>query len=770
MQRWPCYIVCALALTGCGGSETEVEKNEFRVSEKGIRYERMKPLGLDREVRRLLAKMTLAEKVGQMTQVTLEAVAEDDEQGNAVLDEEKLRTAILTHHVGSILNCGGQARTVDNWRAIITTLQDLATQETRLAIPILYGIDSVHGANYVRGATIFPQNIAMAATGNIDLVKASAEVTALETRAAGIPWNFNPVLGLARQPLWSRHFETYGEDAYVVSVLGAATIEGSQGSALSDSRRVAACMKHYLGYSVPRSGQDRTPAAISDRELRELFLKPFAAAVRANVATVMVNSSEINGLPVHASPYYLRTILREELGFKGFVVSDWKDIMNLYEREKVAASQREAVKMAVMAGIDMSMVPYDYDFCRHLIDLVEKEEVPMARIDQAVGAILRVKFRLGLFERPYPDPDLVESFAAASAQRLNLRAARECLTLLKNEQSRLPLAKTARVLVTGPGADLLSTMNGGRTLTRQGDQESLYPQEKDTILEAIQKKLGSDHVKYAPGVGFDSVKDLNAVLHLAAEVDVIIACLGEPSYCETPGNITDLTLSEPQRTLIGVLAETEKPIVVVLTQGRPRIVRDIVDQAQAILLAYLPGMEGGTAIADALFGDVNPSGKLPFTYPKHTGMFTPYDHKHSEEAPPNRFDPQWPFGHGLSYTRFAYRGLNADRFEFKQTESVTVTVEVTNVGERRGQEIVQLFLSDQVATVTPPVRRLRGFQKIELRPGQSEIVKFLLRPEAFSFIGVENAPVWEPGDFDLHVGDLSQTITLVADPEGTAKR
>ena len=465
MQRWPFYIACALALTGCGGSETEVEKNEFRVSEKGIRYERMKPLGLDREVRRLLAKMTLAEKVGQMTQVTLETVAEDDEQGNAVLDEEKLRTAIVTHHVGSILNCGGLARTVDNWRHIITTLQDLATQETRLAIPILYGIDSVHGANYVRGATIFPQNIAMAATGNVDLVKASAEVTALETRAAGIPWNFNPVLGLARQPLWSRHFETYGEDADVASVLGAATIEGSQGSGLSDSRRVAACMKHYLGYSVPRSGQDRTPAAISDRELRELFLKPFAAAVRANVATVMVNSSEINGLPVHASPYYLRTILREELGFKGFVVSDWKDIMNLYEREKVATSQREAVKMAVMAGIDMSMVPYDYDFCVHLIDLVEKEEVPMARIDQAVGAILRVKFRLGLFERPYPDPDLVESFAAASAQRLNLRAARECLTLLKNEQSRLPLAKTARVLVTGPGAHLLSTLNGGWTLT-----------------------------------------------------------------------------------------------------------------------------------------------------------------------------------------------------------------------------------------------------------------------------------------------------------------
>ena len=770
MWRWASYIACALALIGCGGSETDVEKNAFRVSEKGIQYERMKPIGLDREVRRLLAKMTLAEKVGQMTQVTLEVVSENDEQGNAVLDDEKLRAAILTHHVGSIFNCGGQARTVDNWRDIITTLQDLATQETRLAIPILYGIDSVHGASYVRGATIFPQNIAMAATGNIDLVRAGAEVTALETRAAGIPWNFNPVLGLARQPLWPRHFETYGEDAHVASVLGAAYVRGSQGPDLSDSRRVAACMKHYLGYSVPRSGQDRTPAAISERELRELFLKPFAAAVRADVATVMVNSSEINGLPVHASPHYLRTILREELGFKGFVVSDWKDIMNLYEREKVATSQREAVKMAVMAGIDMSMVPYDYDFCGHLIDLVEKEEVPMARIDQAVGAILRVKFSLGLFHSPYPDPDLVESFASASAQDLNLRAARECLTLLKNEQSRLPLAKTAKVLVTGPGAHQLSTLNGGWTLTWQGDQESLYPPEKDTILEAIQKKLGSDRVKYAPGVGFDSVEDLNGALHLAAEVDVIIACLGEPSYCETPGNITDLTLSAAQRTLIETLSETEKPIVVVLTQGRPRIVRDIVDQVQAILLAYLPGMEGGTAIADALFGDVNPSGKLPFTYPKHTGMFTPYDHKHSEEAPPNRFDPQWPFGHGLSYTKFAYRGLNADRFEFMETESVTVTVEVSNVGKRRGQEIVQLFISDQVATVTPPVRRLRGFRKIDLRPGQSEIIKFLLRPEAFSFIGVDHEPVWEPGDFDLRVGDLSQTITLVADPKGAGKK
>ena len=716
---------------------------------------------MEKKIDKLLAKMTLQEKVGQMTQVTLEVVAgQTSEDGWLKLDAKKLHDAIVNHQVGSILNCGGQARTVDNWCEIITQMQDMATKQTRLGIPIIYGIDAIHGANYTLGATIFPQHIAMAATGNVDLVRAESEITALEIRASGMPWNFSPVLGLGRNPMWPRQWETFGEDAYIASVMAAAYVEGQQGSDISQPTKVAACMKHYFGYSVPLTGKDRTPAYIPERQLRQYFLKPFAAAAKAGVATVMVNSSEINGIPVHSDKFLLVDVLRGELGFDGFVVSDWADIDNLYKREMVAKDQREAVKMAVMAGIDMSMVPYDYSFYDHLVDLVKTGEVPESRINEAVADILRVKFQLGLFDKPYPNKQLKEQFATDASRQVNLKAAREAITLLKNENNILPLSKDKKVLVTGPSANKLSLLNGGWTITWQGDNESLYPQEKSTILEAIQDKVGTGSVEYIEAVTFDKELDIPAVVSAASSADVIVACIGEPTYCETPGNIDDLTLSAPQIRLVQELAATGKPIVMVLVQGRPRVVRTIVDHAGAILTAYLPGMEGGQAIADVLFGDVNPSGKLPFTYPKYSGWHVCYDHKKSEDTAPNKFDPQWPFGHGLSYTTFKYSALKLDKKQLSPDDKLAVAVNVTNTGSREGAEIVQLFLSDIVATITPPVKSLKRFTKVYLKPGEKQTVKFELGWDDFAFIGRQNKPVVEPGEFKVSIGGLTESFEI----------
>jgi len=716
---------------------------------------------MESKIEKLLAKMTLEEKVGQMTQVTLEVVAgQTTEDGWLKLDKKKLHDAIVNHHVGSILNCGGQARSVDNWHQIITQIQELATKQTRLGIPIIYGIDAIHGANYTLGATIFPQHIAMAATGNVDLVRTEGEITALEVRASGIPWNFSPVLGLGRNPIWPRLWETFGEDAYIASVMGAAYVEGQQGSDISQPTKVAACMKHYLGYSVPLSGKDRTPAYIPERQLRQYFLKPFAAAVEAGVETVMANSSEINGIPVHSSRFLLVDLLRGELDFDGFVVSDWADIDNLYKREMVAKDQRQAVKMAVMAGIDMSMVPYDYSFYDHLVDLVNSGEVSMSRIDQAVADILRVKFRLGLIENPYPNKQLKEQFATAASRQVNLQAAREAMTLLKNENNVLPLGKNTNILVTGPTANKLSVLNGGWTIIWQGDNEALYPQEKSTILEAIQDKAGAGRVEYIEAVTFDDELDISGAVTAAGRADVIVACLGEPTYCETPGNIDDLTLSPPQIRLVQELAATGKPIVMVLVEGRPRVIRTIVGHAGAILMAYLPGMEGGQAVADVLFGDANPSGKLPITYPKYSGWYVCYDHKKSEETAPNKYDPQWPFGHGLSYTTFEYNNLQLDKNQLSPDHTLTVTVSISNTGSRRGGEIVQLYLSDIVATVTPPVKSLKRFSKVYLKPGETQTVEFKLGRKDFEFIGRDNKPVVEPGQFKISIGGLTETFEL----------
>jgi len=723
-----------------------------------------KAASIDKKIENLLSKMTLEEKVGQMTQVTLQVVTKT--RGTSTtqheLDPIKLEEAIIKYHVGSILNVYDVAHTVDHWHKVITAIQDLATKKTRLGVPVIYGIDAIHGANYTLEATLFPQSLGMAATWNLDLSKKEGEITAFEVRASGIPWNFNPVLGVGRNPLWPRLWETYGEDPHLVSVMGKAYVKGLEGdnNDISAPDKVAACMKHYLGYSVPLSGKDRTPAWIPKRMLREIFLTPFKGAVEAGVHTVMINSSDINGIPVHSSYHLLTEVLRNQLGFKGFTVSDWADIINLYERDKIATSNKEAVRMAVMAGVDMSMVPYDFSFYNDLLELVKEGEIPVSRIDEAVERILRVKIELGLFENPYPNKKMKNKMGSKEFAAVALQVARESITLLKNENNLLPLAKNKKVLVTGPTATSLVPLNGGWTYTWQGTEEALYPKDKNTILEAIEEKVGKQNLTYIPGTSFDKEIDIQSVVEGSKNADVAIVCLGENAYCETPGNINDLTLPKAQLKLAEALEQTGIPVVLVLVEGRPRIINRIVDDAGAILMAYLPGNEGGLAVADVLFGDFNPCGKLPITYPRYHNALYSYDHKYNEVKGPNKYDPQFPFGHGLSYTTFEYSNLVLDKKKITTSLPLTVKVDVKNTGKRPGKEVVILYLSDLVRSVTPPVRQVKGFKGVWLERGQSETVIFTLTKDDLAFVGRDNKWVVEPGEFKVTLGDLSEIFVL----------
>ncbi len=718
---------------------------------------------IDQQVERLLKRMTLEEKVGQMTQITLSVVSKPRKAGSFsnVLDLQKLRTAIVQRGVGSILNTGGAANTAANWQDMISTMQKMATQETRLGIPILYGIDAIHGSNYIKEATLFPQSIAMAATWNRELVRKEGEITALETRAVGIPWNFNPVLGLGRQPLWSRIWETYGEDAYAAAQFGREYIWGLQGKDGNVARddRVAGCMKHYAGYSVPLSGHDRTPAWIPIRILRELFLPPFHEAVRAGVLTVMVNSAEINGVPAHASSFLLTRVLRDEWHFRGLVVSDWEDVKHLYTRDHVAASPKDAVRMAVEAGLDMSMVPFDYSFADYLIQLVKEGTIPESRIDQSVRRILRVKYRLGLFDDPFPRKEWLSRIGTPEHKAVSLQAAREAVTLLKNDGNVLPLNAESNILVTGPTAHLKSVLNGGWSYVWQGNEERLYPKDDPTLLQAIRARA-KGKVTYVPGADFEQAKESDRALAAAKKADVIVACLGEPAYCETPGNINDLSLPAAQIDLVRKLEETGKPVVIVLLEGRPRIIRPIVEKARGIIMGYLPGPQGAQAIAEVLFGETNPSGKLPITYPRYVNDFNSYDYKYSRNFEVNRINPQWPFGFGLSYTTFKYSDLQLSAKQLKNGQTLRVSVHVTNTGKRPGKEAVLLYLSDLVRSVSPPVKRLKGFEKIALQPGETKTVTFSVTPQALSFVNAQNKRVIEPGTFKVQIGPLSQTFEL----------
>lgn len=714
------------------------------------------------EVAKLVGKMTLEEKVGQMTQLTIQAISK--KQGNKdqhhELDLQRLEEVIVKYHVGSILNVYDKAHEINYWHEVINKIQDVATKKTRLNIPVMYGIDAIHGATYTLNSTLFPQALGMASTWNREIAKKTGEITALETYASGIPWNFNPVLDLGRQHLWPRLWETYGEDVFLASEMGYNYIKASQENASVPKNRFTTCLKHYVGYSFPLNGLDRTPAWISERMLREYFLPPFEAGVKAGALTVMVNSGEIDGIPGHANYHLLTEVLRGEMNFQGFVVSDWEDIKRLFTRDRVADSPKEAVRLAVMAGVDMSMVPQDLSFYELLVELVKENKVPMSRIDEAVSRILYVKMKIGLFENPYPDKTYLSKFATPENTQANLDAAHESIVLLKNDKNILPLKKDKQIFVTGPTSRMLSVLNGGWTITWQGNEESLMQQDKKTVVDAMVSEVSSKKIIFNEGCSFDKMLDVDNAVNLAKQADVVVLCLGESAYCETPGNITDLTLPKAQIEYAKKIIATGKPVVLVMLEGRPRVITEIADKVDGIVVAFLPGMQGGVAISDVLFGNVNPSGKLPITYPKSVNGITLYDYKPIEFFDGNKYDPLFPFGHGLSYTKFTYSNLKLNATEMTENGEIKVTVDVKNSGDKKGKEVVQLYLTDVFGSVSRPNKQLKGFDKIELSPGETKTVTFVINKDHLSFIGLQNKRIVEKGDFVVTVKDLQAKFSL----------
>jgi len=716
----------------------------------------------------LIKKMTLEEKVGQMTQVTIAVIAKGgggNQDGS--IDPAALKTAVVDHKVGSILNTTAHAFSVDTWNQIITQIQD-EVKNTRLKVPVVYGLDAIHGQTYTLNSTLFPQNIGMAATRNLELAKAVTKVAANELRASGVRWNFAPVLDIGRQPLWSRFPETYGEDVFIGKTMGAAVVKAYEEDGLKNQTAVASCMKHYLGYSASRTGKDRTPIYLPEIEMREYYLPQFREAVKAGASTIMINSSEINGEPVHASKYLLTNVLRKELGFQGLIVTDWEDIKRLHDRHNVAATPRQAVAMAINAGIDMSMVPNDYSFYDLLIEAVKKGEVPMSRIDDAVKRILVLKYKVGLFDNPYPEPGAKNNFGKPEYQALALNAAHEAMTLLKNKDNVLPLSKNAKVLVAGPSAQSISALNGCWSYTWQGKNEEWYPADSKTILQAITDKLASANVTTTTGKGFDNVLNYDAVklTAAAANADVIILCLGEDAYAESPGNIRDLALPDDQVALAKAAAATGKPVILVLTEGRPRFITGIEPSMKGILMTYWSGKKTAEAIADVLFGDYNPDGLLPFTYPRSMGEIVMYDHKPTEEVREvfndninSGYDPLFPFGHGLSYTTFDYSDFQLNSATLTGNAKLTVSITVKNSGARDGKHTVELYTGDLYASVTPCMKRLRAFQKISLKAGETKKVTFTIDKNDLAFVNAQLKTVTEPGDFEIMIGDKKGKFT-----------
>ena len=731
----------------------------------------------EQKVEALLKQMTLDEKVGQMTQVNISVVLKGG-YGNqdASMDMQKLNEAVTKYKVGSILNAL-HAYSVETWHQIIRQIQDEAKKNSRF-IPIIYGLDGVHGQTYTLDATLFPTNIGMAATRNVDLAKQEAKVTAKELRASGVRWNFAPVLDLGRNPIWPRLPETFGEDVYITTTMGSAMVKAYEEDGLRNPTAVASCMKHYIGYGDPRSGKDRTPAYIPDIMLRELFLPSFAQAVKSGASTIMINSGEVNGVPVHGSKFLLTDLLRKELGFKGVIVSDWEDIKRLFERHRVASSPKEAVKMAVLAGIDMSMVPNDYSFFDLLKELVQSKEISMQRIDESVRRILLLKTKLGLFDNPYAERNATGNFDKPEHHQVALQAARESMTLLKNQNNVLPLAKSRKVLVAGPAANSNAALNGCWSFTWQGNDERWYPARNKTIVQAIKEKIGAQNVIDVTDTakGFNQPKnfDTTAIAANVANADAIVLCVGENAYAETPGNISDLTLDENQLALARAASRTGKPVILVLVEGRPRIITSIEKNMNAILMAYWPGSEGGPAIADVLFGDYNPSGRLPITYPRFTADIVPYDFKPTEgrEGEPREIDiltgsdvsvttPLYQFGHGMSYTNFNYSDIALNSKQLKANGTITATIKITNTGQRDGAHTVELYTRDLYASITPSLRKLKAFKKINLKPGETKDVSFTLSKADLSFINEKLQRVTEPGEFLIMIGDKRAEFSYV---------
>lgn len=714
------------------------------------------PQGSNARIDALLSSMTMEEKVGQMTQINLEVVLKKN-NGSIVypieVDSQKLHEAISKFGVGSFLNNGRMAHSREEWISVISAIQHMAS-ESRIQIPVLYGIDAIHGANYARNATLFPHQLAQAASWNPALVAQIAKTTAYETRSCGIPWVFSPIVDVGRQPLWSQFFETYGEDVYLTTTLGAAAVRGYQSEDLSAATSVAACVKHYVGYSAPQLGKDRTPAYMDERTLREIYLPPFQEAIQQGVRTLIVNSGELNGVPGHANGYLLRNVLREELGFEGIVLSDWGDIERLHTIHRVAHDNREAVAIAIEAGIDMSMVPNDFRFCAALVDLVKKGEVSETRIDSSVRRILQLKYDLGLFDNPLAlplDADLL--FGGEPHAKISYQAASESITLLKNEKHILPLSTDMNVLVVGPAGNSLSYLNGPWTRTWQGNDTIIEQEDERTIYQAIQAHSAT--ATYHIGCNEDSVVNRSTMTSDMLKSDVIVLCVGEKPSAEKPGDIHDLTLSAAQLALAEIAIAAGKPVILVLVEGRPRIVSSFVDRCQAVVLAYQPGSMGGAALADVLFGKVNPSGHLPFTYPRYVNDLLTYDHKKSEEVDKNYgsngYNPQWPFGAGISYTSFDYSDVQLSADTLRADEELEIKVTLSNSGVRSGKDVVQLYVSDEVASITPPVKQLRGFEKVDLEAGAAQTVSFRLSAKDLSFINAQLNSATEAGWFTVEV-------------------
>jgi len=722
------------------------------------------------KINALVKQMTLEEKVGQMAQVSIESLGKI-EGDNFVFDEAKLKDAVENYKIGSILNSPGMPLKAEQWNAVVEQIQNAAKQ-TKMKIPVLYGLDDNHGCNYVLGATLFPQQIGQSATWNRELIFNAGVITAYESRAASVPWTFSPVLDLGTNPQWPRIWEDYGEDPYLDATMGVEFIKGVQ-NPLGSKDKLAVSIKHYMDYSDPKSGHDRTDSWIPEHYLREYHLPPFAAAVKAGARTVMVNSALINGIPTHINKHLLTDIMKGELGFTGFIVTDWQDIENVYRRDHITKNIKDATMLAINAGIDMSMIPYNYkEFCTDLIALVKEGKVPMSRIDDAVTRILRVKDELNLFTTPVTYLKDYPKYASTEFQKASYNTAAESITLLKNENNILPISKTAKILVAGPNANSMRCLNGGWSYTWQGEKTDFYAKQYNTILEAVTNKFGKDNVKYAQGVSYnqawgkfneDTLKDVDAAVKAAADVDYILLCIGENSYTETPGNIDDMNLSPNQMAFAQAMIKTGKPVITILNEGRPRIINDLVPGSKAIVDIYLPSNFGADALVNILTGDVNPSGKLPITYPRYPNSLVSYIHKPSEGGSNPQggdFDPQWQFGFGLSYTTFAYSDLKINKTTFGPDETATINVTVKNTGSREGKEVVLLFSSQLVASITPDVKRLRRFEKVDLKPGESKTITFTLPLKDLAFVNNDNKKILEAGDFKIQIENLTSGFSV----------
>lgn len=730
---------------------------------------------IEAQVEQTLKKLTLEEKIGQMMELVTDLFGANDKNGVFYIDEHKTDSILSRYKIGSILNAPNTcAPTAKQWEKYIAQIQKISMK--RIGIPCVFGLDQNHGSTYTQGGTLFPQNINVAATFNREIARRSAEATAYETRAVSVPWTYSPTVDLGRDARWPRIWENFGEDCYLSSEMGKAMVYGFQGEDPNniDQYHIATSMKHFMGYGVPWTGKDRTPAYISPADLREKHFAPFLAGLQAGALTVMVNSASVNGVPMHANKEFLTGWLKEETGWDGVLITDWADINNLYTREMVAKDKKDALRIAINAGIDMIMEPYSCDACGYLVELVKEGKIPMSRIDDACRRVLRMKYRLDLFKNPTQKLKNYPKFGGEEFAKLALEGATESMVLLKNEGNILPLQHGKKILLTGPNANQMRCLNGGWSYTWQGHRADEFAGKYNTIYEAFCNEYGKENVILNQGVTYnekgkyweENEPQIQEAVAAAKDADVIVACIGENSYTETPGNLTDLWLSENQRNLVKALAQTGKPVILVLNEGRPRLIADIEPLAQGIIDILIPGNMGGDALANLVSGKSNFSGKMPYTYPKEINSLANYDFKKSEEVGTMegaydynaKITQQWGFGYGLSYTSYKYSNLKVSQSDFRHGDIIKVSVDVKNTGKVAGKESVLLFSSDLIASIVPDGRRLRAFDKVELQPGETKTMTFELKADDLAFVGWNGKWRLEEGDFKLMIADQSADI------------